>query len=167
MDRYEQKRTAEKLAAEYFGNGYHCAEAIAAAVLETMNEDSRQAVAHASAFGGGFGESFKEACGIISGSLIVIGHLHGRSKRGESWQEAARIGAEVTRRFVALHGTSNCGELRGRFGEEFQMDRCRDMVIQGVGSLVDALVMDGVDDAGGKEIQDDQHGEAKVYSACS
>ncbi|MDJ0622719.1 MAG: C-GCAxxG-C-C family protein [Desulfocapsaceae bacterium] len=161
MDRSDQKETAGKLAAEYFGNGYHCAEAVAAAVLETMNEDSHSAVAHACAFGGGFGESFKEACGVLSGSLIVIGHLHGRSKRGESWQDAAKLGAEVTKRFVALHGTSNCGELRGRFGEEFQMDRCRDMVVQGVSSLVETLDQDV--SAGANE----QPCDATACSACS
>jgi C_GCAxxG_C_C family probable redox protein len=153
-----EKDKAAKLAIEYFGNGYHCAEAVAAAVFDAMNEDGRQALAHACAFGGGFGESFKEVCGVLCGSLIVIGHFHARTQRGESWKEAAKLGAEATRRFVALHGTSNCGELRRRFGEEYQMDRCRDLVKQGVESLSEIL---------SRHLEDAPYEGAKSTAECS
>jgi len=134
----EAKR-AEQLAAEYFGNGYHCAEAVAAAVLETMGEESSSAIAYCSAFGGGLGESFTETCGVVSGSLIVIGHFYARKGRGESWQDAAQLGGDVVRQFAALYGTCNCGELRERFGEENQMNLCRKLVRQGAETLIASL----------------------------
>ncbi len=134
-----EKEKAADIAAEYFGNGYHCAEAVTKAVLDSMDLESRQAVSHATAFGGGFGESFSEACGVVSGSLIVIGQLYGKKKQGDSWAQAAGIGGMVTDRFRAMHGTTNCGLLRHRFGEEEQMSLCRELVRQGVRNLITIL----------------------------
>lgn len=135
----DEKKKAADLAAEYFGNGYHCAEAIAAAVLQTMGEESSEAVKYATAFGGGFGESFQEACGILSGSLIVIGHFHGKQQQGDSWHDAAELGSIVVERFRKMYGTCNCGELRSRFGPDEQMFLCRKMVAHGAESLLKML----------------------------
>lgn len=132
----DEKRKAAELAAEYFGNGYHCAEAIAAAVLQTMGEKSSEAVKYATAFGGGFGQSFQEACGVLTGCLIVIGHFYGKQQQGDSWSEAAELGAIVVERFSKMYGTCNCGELRSRFGPEEQMFLCRQLVSQGAESLL-------------------------------
>ncbi len=134
-----EKEKAADIAAEYFGNGYHCAEAVAKAVLDAMDQESDLAVSHATAFGGGFGESFSEACGVVSGSLIVIGQLYGKKKQGDSWAQAAGIGGMVTDRFRAMYGTTNCGLLRHRFGEEEQMGLCRELVRQGVRNLINIL----------------------------
>ena len=136
MITFNEKDTVAGIAAEYFGNGYHCAEAVTKAVLESMDEESEEAVSHATAFGGGFGESFSEACGVISGSLVAIGQLYGKRERGDSWKLAARLGALATERFKALHGATNCAHLRERFGEEEQMVLCRELVRQGARNLI-------------------------------
>lgn len=139
MNKHIETEKTAQLAGEYFGNGYHCAEAVLRALLDTIGEDSQRIVPYASAFGGGFGETFTEACGVISGSLIAIGHKYGRKQQGDSWKEAGRLGREVVERFTKLHGTCNCGILRNRFGEEEQMDLCREVVIQGAKSLATIL----------------------------
>lgn len=130
---------AAELASHFFGNGYHCAEALVAAILETMGEQNEELVPCATAFGGGFGETFTESCGVVSGSLLMIGHLYGRRKRGDSWKDAAQMGREALEKFVALHGTANCGKLRDRFGEEEQMTLCRELVRQGTRNLVSLI----------------------------
>jgi len=107
----------------YFENGYHCAEAVAAAVLESLGKDAGQAIAHATAFGGGFGRSFDDACGALSGCLIVIGHLFPREKPGESWDKAAELGAAIRQTFIRSFETTHCGTLRDRFGEA-QSKKC-------------------------------------------
>lgn len=136
MVTFNEKDAVAGIAAEFFGNGYHCAEAVTKAVLESMDKDSGLAVSHATAFGGGFGESFSEACGVVSGSLVAIGHIYGKRKQGDSWKQAARIGSLATERFRALHGTTNCAHLRDRFGEEEQMELCRELVRQGARNLI-------------------------------
>lgn len=130
---------ASTKASEYFGNGYHCAEAVASAVLEALGEDAREAAAHATAFGGGFGRSFGEACGAVSGGLIAIGHLCGRREPGGEWDLPAELGAELRSRFLMDFGTTHCETLRERFGEEAQMDECRKLVINVTGSLMRLL----------------------------
>ncbi|WP_461210932.1 C-GCAxxG-C-C family protein [Desulfocurvus sp. DL9XJH121] len=119
---------AANLAGNLFGAGYHCAEAVARAVLETLGQDSAEAVAHATAFGGGFGNSSQEACGALSGAFIVIGHLYRRPEPGASWERPAALGAGLRDWFLAEHGTTNCAALCKGFGEKDQMGECRRIV---------------------------------------
>lgn len=120
-----ERQTAGDRAATYFGNGFHCAEAVATAVLEAIGENPAEAAAHATAFGGGFGRTFQEACGALSGALVAIGHIFGRRKPGGEWDFPARLGAQIRQYFLDEFKTTHCATLRQRFGEEQQMARCR------------------------------------------
>ncbi len=119
---------AAENAAAYFGNGFHCAEAVVAAVLEEMEVEAEMATAHATAFGGGFGRTFTEACGALSGGLIVIGHLHGRKTPSDDWDTPAILGDTLRQRFLSDFATTHCATLRERFGDENQMKECRNIV---------------------------------------
>jgi C_GCAxxG_C_C family probable redox protein len=134
-DELLQQQAGER-AAGYFGEGYHCAEAVVAAFLETMGESAPETIAHATAFGGGFGKTFAEACGVLSGGMIAIGHMCGRRQRGENWDKPAELGAELRRQFIECNGTSNCAILRERFGQEEQMTECRKLVREGTIALI-------------------------------
>jgi len=105
-------------AAEYFGNGYHCAEAVASAVLEKLGLDPTLARMHATPFGGGMGRSFCETCGALSGGLIAIGHVHGRKARGDDWTGAALMGSELRDAMIEAYGATGCGALLDRFGQD-------------------------------------------------
>lgn len=123
MENSANNNSVNKRGCYYFKNGYHCAEAVAASVLEKMDQDPEQAVAHATAFGGGFCRSFQETCGALSGALIVIGHCYARKDRGASWDEAAELGAIMRNLFIKKFGTTHCKTLRERFGQE-QSEQC-------------------------------------------
>ncbi len=137
-------RTASEKAAHYFGNGFHCAEAVATAVIEAVGDDPSEASAHATAFGGGFGRTFAEACGALSGALIAIGHLYGRREPGRDWDLPAMLGAKVRQGLLDEYGTAHCATLRDRFGEERQMAECRKLVQKVTAQLV-ALLTAGPD----------------------
>ncbi|MGD8835345.1 MAG: C-GCAxxG-C-C family protein [Desulfobacteraceae bacterium] len=139
MKSNHQIAAAADSAALLFGNGFHCAEAVAWAVLEALKENPAHAAAHATAFGGGFGRSFEEACGALSGGLIAIGHLHGRSAPDDEWDVPAKLGAELRNRFVEDFGTTHCATLRERFGRERQMRECRRLVHGVVVQLLELL----------------------------
>ncbi len=135
QEKIDLQEAGEK-AAGYFGEGYHCAEAVVAAFLESLGDDPTEAVAHATPFGGGFGRTFGEACGVLSGCLIAIGHVCGRRRRGEGWDRPAEFGAAIRQWFIDSYDTTNCGILRERFGEENQMAQCRKLVREGTVALL-------------------------------
>lgn len=137
-NRCSKQQTAGDIAAEYFAEQYHCAEAVAKSVLNARGECAKSAVACSTAFGGGFGKTFQEACGALSGGLIAIGQLHGRRAPGESWEYPASLGAMLHDAFVEQFGTTKCSELRERFGEE-QMAGCRNLVRFTADTLADML----------------------------
>lgn len=124
---------------DYFGEKYHCAEAIVAVCFDALDTNGSDAIAHATPFGGGFGKSFSEACGVLSGANIVIGHLYGRRAPGEKWDTPAEMAALFREEFIYRHGSTHCGVLRDRFGEEEQMNECKKLVKEGVESLVKIL----------------------------
>lgn len=134
----EREKATEK-ASTLFGNGFHCAESVASAVLTAMGEDPSEATAHATAFGGGVGETFEGDCGAVAGALIAIGHLYGRRKPGGSWQLASELGAEIRQCFINEHHTAQCAALRERFGEEHQMAECRNLVARVTQQLLTLL----------------------------
>lgn len=134
----EKKNISEK-AGYYFENGFHCAESVTAAVLEGMGGDSSQALAHATAFGGGVGRTFGEACGALSGSLIAIGHIFGRNKPGENWDLPAELAASIRQTFLDQFETSHCATLRERFGEDMQEQECCNIVKKVAADLAELL----------------------------
>lgn len=138
MKDLNQTRTVGELAAGYFGSDYHCAEAVAKAVLESLGHDADAAVAHATAFGGGFGNTSCEACGALSGGLLAIGHLHGRCEPGADWDLPAELAAELRQAFLDQFGSTHCATLQERFGDN-QMDECRRIVAVVAESLATLL----------------------------
>ena len=126
-------------AMEYSKNGYHCAEAVAAAVLEGLDQDPSLAAAHATPFGGGFGRTFDEACGALSGCLIVIGHLYGRRRPGGNWDAPAAMAKDIRNRFLERYETTHCATLRERFGPEQQAAECARLVKHVTVDLVELL----------------------------
>ena len=123
-----------------FGNGYHCAEAVVRSVLDHLGGDGAKTAALATAFGGGFANSQEETCGAISGALIVVGSFFGRRKPAPEWRMAAEMGAEVRNDFLQAHGTTCCRTLCDRFGDEKQVDCCRQLVKGVAGGLYATLL---------------------------
>jgi C_GCAxxG_C_C family probable redox protein len=130
---------ASEKAAKYFGNGFHCAESVAVAVLDVLGEEPSEAAAHATAFGGGFGRTFQEVCGALSGALIAIGHIYGRREMGGEWDLAAEFGAKIRQRFLDDFGATNCETLLARFGDERQMIECRNLTKKVTATLLALL----------------------------
>ncbi|WP_320174392.1 C-GCAxxG-C-C family protein [Maridesulfovibrio sp.] len=115
-------------AGNYFLGGYHCAEAVVRGTLEHAGMEPDNIVRYATPFGGGYGKTFQEACGALSGALIVIGHLHGRNEAGQSWDYPAALAEMIRDKFLEKYGTTKCINLRGKFGPEAQLQKCSEIV---------------------------------------
>ncbi len=128
---------------ELFNNGFHCVEAMVAATAPHLKNISEQelktAIACSTPFGGGLGKSFQEVCGVISGSAITLGLLYGRHEKGADWDLAAELAATIRQTFLDRNGTTQCEELRKRFGKDHQMQECTKLVQAGIVDLIELL----------------------------
>ena len=68
----------------------------------------------ATGLAGGVGCSHQEMCGALSGGVLLIGALHGRTKPTEDDRECQRLAAEYRERFAQELGATRCGDLRAK-----------------------------------------------------
>ena len=101
------------MAAEYFVNGYNCAQAIAVAFCDYIGMEKEQAAKMASSFGGGMGR-MREVCGAVSGMLLVAGILYGYGTPGDDG--------------IKKEHYSRVQELAGAFREEIGSIVCREIL---------------------------------------
>ena len=66
----------QELAAQYFMEGYNCAQAVFMAYADQLNLDPKFCAKLSSSFGGGMGR-MREVCGAVSGMLMAAGLLYG------------------------------------------------------------------------------------------
>ena len=102
------------LAYQYHKSGYNCAQSVAASFADLTGWTPEQLFAAAGSFGGGYGGSHEEACGAISGALLVLGILVPHTREGD---------AEAKRRIYAL-----AKDFRQRFFDVFGYTRCTDLL---------------------------------------
>jgi len=81
------------------------------------------------------GKTHHEVCGALSGGVIALGYLFGRSEPGADWTEASELAAERRLQFVKVFGTTNCGALLAAFGPQDNMMRCKQLSGEVAGML--------------------------------
>jgi C_GCAxxG_C_C family probable redox protein len=142
----EWKNQAGKRAFDYHGSGFHCAEAVLKAILETCGQEdvSRDIPRVATAFGGGVGRTQQDICGALAGGAIALGCLFGRDEPGADWSVLAESAAEMRRRFVQKFGTTRCGCLLADFGPQEDEIRCRQLSGEVADLLMDVLERRGL-----------------------
>ena len=86
MDVEESKELIAKIkdrARKNFSKGFNCAECVLEAVFEHFDTDlPKDALKLATGFGGGVG-LFGDSCGAITGAVMAVGAVHGRSSLPE------------------------------------------------------------------------------------
>lgn len=132
-------RAGEK-AFEYHKSGFHCAEAVSKAIIESYgNVIGRDIPKVATAFGGGVGGTKQDICGALAGGIIALGFLFGRSEPGADWTDVSELAAKLKQRFVQEYGTTNCGVLLSTFGPQENMMRCKRLSGEVAGMLANIL----------------------------
>ncbi len=130
------KMTAEK-AANYFDDGYCCAEAVFLAIAESLNIQSDLVPKLATGFCAGIGRT-GSICGAVSGGILAINLKTGRNEPGISRDENCRLIKHLLKTFSEEFGFNDCEQLIGcnigepecqeRFKAENMHDQCRDYV---------------------------------------
>lgn len=95
-------------AAEYFNNGYSCAESV---VMEAIEKGlvPKELLPVATAFSGGMGSGC--LCGAVSASQIVIGYLYGRNNPQGNEVKARALAKQFIEEFKKNHPATCCRVL--------------------------------------------------------
>ena len=100
-----------ELANQFHDRGYSCAQAVACAFSDVIGLPEEQIAALLSGFGGGFRSG--EICGVISGSITVL---------GAKWPH------DVAENLAAKEfAAEKAKEFQRRFREKFSYVRCEDL----------------------------------------
>lgn len=101
------------LAYEYHKKGYNCAQSAAAAFADLTGWTPEQLFSVAGGLGGGYGGSHEEACGALSGALLVLGILFPHTGEGDTEAKLQVYGLAKTfrQRFFDVFGYTRCMDL--------------------------------------------------------
>ncbi len=121
----EQQTRAQQLARARYKEGYNCAEAVLRAFREELGLDlSGDALRIASGFGGGLGHAGC-MCGALSGAIMVISLLQGRTGPEQSRDPVYGSAREFHGVFTDHFGATCCRVLNPHeFGTVEQKRSC-------------------------------------------
>ncbi len=94
--------------------GFSCAQALLAVYGPELGMDRETALKVAGGFGGGMGR-MAGTCGAVTGAFMVIGLVHGMTKKGDLQQKerSYEIIRKFAERFRERNATLVCRELMG------------------------------------------------------
>ena len=102
---------ARNKAGNYFKEGYNCAEAIFLTYRELLAPELDPAMVKLmTGFGSGIGESGC-MCGALTGSIVALNMVKGRTTNQLSRNEAYQLAREFTELFTEKYGVTCCRSL--------------------------------------------------------
>ena len=101
------------LAYQYHQEGWNCAQSVAGACAGLAGKTPEEVLPLLGGFGGGFGGSHEEACGAVSGGVLILGLCFPFAESGDqaAKRELYRVAKEFRRRFQEVFGFTRCGDL--------------------------------------------------------
>ena len=131
----------EKQAFEYFKSGYYCSEAVFRTITEDQTKNVDSSLSRlTSGLLGGMGSSHEEACGALTGGIIALGFLYGRTNPDDEIPDLIELVMEFKKRFNEEFGTTNCGILLDQLGEQGDdYTKCRELTAKTAGILADII----------------------------
>jgi len=139
MDSKTKQKIMEQ-AQEYVDSGWHCSEGILKAVGEHyLGEINPQALRISSPFAGGIGGTNEELCGALSGGLMVIGALYGRTDAQTNDDECTKLSLVYRARFLERFGHIRCANLKDDWVGKKDQETCSVLTAEAAGVLLDVL----------------------------
>jgi C_GCAxxG_C_C family probable redox protein len=134
------KKDVQEKAFQNFLSGYHCAESIARAILESCSEGfNPEWIRAASAFQGGIGKCKKDACGALTGGVVALGVLMGRTDPSQDISDAVSMANQYRERFLEKFGSTNCAVLLKTVVDPNPEYTCKHLTRDAAGLLADVL----------------------------
>jgi C_GCAxxG_C_C family probable redox protein len=88
-----------------------------------------QAIRIATPFGGGVGGTREELCGALSGGVMVVGALYGRTDSGQDDTRAYELAKQYREAFLAEFEHTQCAPIRDAFAKPDGSHGC-DVVVE-------------------------------------
>ena len=130
----------EKQAYKYFSDGHTCSEAVFKAIVEKYDDNFDDSLARmATGFLGGIGGSYDEACGALTGGILALGYLYGRTDPEENLDTIKELSQKFKACFIEANGATKCGVFLERFGEAKAHERCMMLTSKTAGLLAQIL----------------------------
>jgi C_GCAxxG_C_C family probable redox protein len=134
------KKQMEQRAFDLFQGGFNCAEAVSTAIVEWHGSGPAEYTPKvATAFGGGIGGTKCETCGALTGGVIALGWLFGRTEPGADKQDVYARATEFRNRFLDAFGSTQCKAILDAFGPQENLHKCKRMTGAAAGILYDIL----------------------------
>lgn len=124
-----------KKSREHFISGFYCAESVLLAIADTKGIESEVIPKIATGFCSGMARTGGQ-CGALSGAILSMGLVHGRSAPGASIEAAYAKVKSIRSMFHERFGGTDCSELLGidlgteegqaRFSDENLLGKCLD-----------------------------------------
>ncbi len=134
MSKEEKIEAIRQRARKNFSLGYNCAECVTESVLALVDTGLPPEVKKvATGFGGGVG-LYGDTCGAITGAVIAVGCVHGRSKLPEDPdpKAAAKKAGQQLYGKPGLYRLFN--QIPNKFREKYGFTCCRDLTTKWQGS---------------------------------
>lgn len=123
------------LAKKYYQNGYNCAEAMLYGGNEYyqlgLDEKAFKIMA---GFGGGV--NIEDICGVVSGSIAILGILFVEKSAHES-DNIKELTIEFIEAFKESRGSMNCKELKDQYRNE--EEKCSG-VVEAAGAVLEEII---------------------------
>jgi C_GCAxxG_C_C family probable redox protein len=134
------KKQVEQRAFDLFQGGFNCAEAISIAIVEWYGSVPAEFTPKiATAFGGGIGGTKCETCGALTGGVIALGWLFGRTEPGADKQDVYALATEFRNGFLDAFGSTQCKSILDAFGKQENLLECKRMTGATAGILFEIL----------------------------
>jgi C_GCAxxG_C_C family probable redox protein len=124
-----KEQTLEKvfhLAFKYEAERGSCAQCVLATLHETLNISDPSTIQAADAFAGGCALSTQGTCGALSGGLLAIGSIVGRTyenfSKGDSRRRVFQYAKKLYDKFIEEYGSPLCKGVQMKiFGRSFNL----------------------------------------------
>ncbi len=130
MNQAEKIVSIKERARKNFSKGFNCAECVFEAVLEHVETNlPKEVLKVATGFGGGVG-LFGDTCGAISGAVLAVSAVHGRSQLPENDDRKAAMQAASQQLYgkPGLYRIFN--QIPNKVKEKYGHTLCRDIAAQ-------------------------------------
>jgi C_GCAxxG_C_C family probable redox protein len=105
-------------------------------MIDDLNEVAKRM---GTGFSGGLGGTHQELCGALSGGVLVIGALLGRTERSQDDRPALNAATLYRSRFLAEFGETQCAPLREKVTAPGGLGSCGILVEQATLLLLELL----------------------------